>query len=68
VGGGKFFNINEKQGIDHYELDMWPGYSCSVKYLSEGFFLKVDTSTKFIQQRTIFNLLSDLKNQEFSNQ
>jgi hypothetical protein len=28
VGVGKFFNINEKQGIDHYELDMWPGYSC----------------------------------------
>ena len=45
----KFFNTKEKVPIDQYELDMWPGYTCAVKCLTEGFFLNVDTSTKFIQ-------------------
>ena len=47
---------------------MWPGYTCAVKCLTEGFFLNVDTSTKFIQQRTVLDLLTDLKNQKYSNQ
>lgn len=45
----KFFNTAEKQRIDQYEVDMWPGYSCAVKCLTDGFFLNVDTSTKFLQ-------------------
>ena len=39
---------------------MWPGYSCAVKCLTDGFFLNIDTSTKFLQQTTILDLLKDL--------
>jgi len=64
----KFFNTKEKQPIDQYELDMWPGYSCAVKCLTEGFFLNVDTSTKFIQKKTVLDLLNELKGKKYSNQ
>ena len=44
----KFFNTEEKEPIPEYQLDMWPGYTCQVKGLTDGFFLNVDTTTKFI--------------------
>ena len=45
---------------------MWPGYSCAVKCLTDGFFLNVDTSTKFLQQRTVLDYLEELKRQRYS--
>lgn len=48
-------------------LDMWPGYSCAVKCLNDGFFLNVDTSTKFIQQKTIYHLLEELIEKGYTN-
>ena len=47
---------------------MWPGYTCAVKCLNDGFFLNVDTATKFIQQSTVFSLLKDLKEQRYSHE
>jgi hypothetical protein len=47
---------------------MWPGYSCAVKCLNDGFFLNVDTSTKFLQQRTVLELLIELRNKNYSHQ
>ena len=46
---------------------MWPGFSCTVKCLTDGFFLNVDTSTKFIQQRTVLDYLKELRSQGYSN-
>ncbi len=40
---------------------MWPGYSPSVKLLTDGIFLNVDTATKFIQGQTV---LDDIKGME----
>ena len=46
---------------------MWPGYSCAVKCLTDGFFLNVDTSTKFLQQRTVLDYLGELRSLRYSN-
>ena len=46
---------------------MWPGYSCAVKCLTDGFFLNVDTSTKFMQQRTVLDYLTELRSEGYSN-
>ena len=56
----KFFNTDEKRPINHYKLDMWPGYTCQVKCLNDGFFLNVDTSTKFLQQTTVWDRIDGL--------
>jgi hypothetical protein len=39
---------------------MWPGYTCQVKCLHDGFFLNIDTSTKFLQMRTVWDLIDSL--------
>jgi hypothetical protein len=46
---------------------MWPGYSCAVKCLTDGFFLNVDTSTKFLQQRTVLDYIDELRRNHYSN-
>ena len=40
---------------------MWPGYTCSVKALHEGIFFNVDTITKFLQGKTIFDKLEEMR-------
>jgi hypothetical protein len=62
----KFFNTSEKVHINDYQLDMWPGYTCAVKCLIDGFFLNIDTSTKFLQSMTVLDLLAKLKNERYS--
>ena len=47
---------------------MWPGYTCAVKCLNDGFFLNVDTATKFIQQTTVLDLIKELKDKRYSNE
>ncbi len=49
----KFYNTKDKKSIEEYQLDMWPGYTCQVKCLNDGFFLNVDTATKFLQKSTV---------------
>lgn len=44
----KFFNSHEKKDLPHFDLIVWPGYTCQVKCLNDGIFLNVDTSTKFL--------------------
>ena len=51
----KFFNTQDKREIPQYQLDMWPGYTCAVKCLNDGFFLNIDTSTKFLQKTTVWD-------------
>lgn len=56
----KFFNHNEKKELNHFRLIVWPGYTCQVKFLNDGIFLNIDTSTKFLQQQTVLDRLEQL--------
>lgn len=38
-----------------YKLIVWPGYEFRVQSLGQQFFLNVDTSTKFLQQKTVLD-------------
>jgi len=49
----KFYNSKEKKDLPHFDLIVWPGYTCQVKCLNDGIFLNIDTSTKFLQRRTV---------------
>ena len=44
----RFFNAEDRVKINAHRLEMWPGYSISVKSLADGIFLNVDTMTKFV--------------------
>jgi hypothetical protein len=46
---------------------MWPGYSSEVKFLNDGIFLNVDTATKFISQRTVFDEVRAMQKDRYSN-
>ena len=45
---------------------MWPGYTPTVKLVTDGIFLKVDTATKFIQDRTIYNKIIKWEKEGYS--
>lgn len=63
----KFFNTSEKKDIDKFNLVVWPGYTCQVKPLNDGLFFNADTCTKFLQRRTILQLITELKQLKLSN-
>jgi hypothetical protein len=44
----KFFDPKEKKAIDRHKLESWPGYLTTSRLLAEGFFLNIDTCTKFV--------------------
>jgi len=46
----KFFDPNdsEKKSIPKHKLESWPGYLTTSRLLAEGFFLNIDTCTKFV--------------------
>ena len=56
------------KSIPQYNLDMWPGYTCQVKCLNDGFFLNVDTSTKFLQKTTVWDRIKELKDKRYSEE
>jgi hypothetical protein len=39
--------------IPHFNLEVWPGYLTTSRLLADGFFLNVDTCTKFLNKVTI---------------
>jgi hypothetical protein len=45
---------------------MWPGYTCQVKCLTDGFFLNIDTSTKFLQQSTAWDRIQSYLDKKYS--
>ena len=47
---------------------IWTGYDCSVKFLNDGFFLNVDTSTKFVSMTTIYDKINELKSERYSQE
>ena len=50
-----------------YRLIVWPGYEFRVQSLGQQFFLNVDTSTKFLQQKTVLDRIYELK-EEYKNE
>ena len=62
----KFFNINYSKETP-FNLDVWSGYTFQVKCLNDGFFLNIDTSTKFVQNTTVWQKIEELKRQHYSN-
>ncbi len=49
----RFFSKDEVKHINAHNLDAWWGYSVVPKFVTNGVYLNVDTSTKFIQQSNI---------------
>lgn len=45
---------------------MLSGYYCTTKCLNDGFFLNVDTTTKFIQCITVADRIIELNNNRYS--
>jgi hypothetical protein len=56
----QFFNIGDKKLIKEHGLFAWAGYEATTKLCNDGFFLLVDTCTKFVQQPTMW---SEIKSQ-----
>lgn len=45
---------------------MWPGYTPTVKLVTDGIFLNVDTATKFIQDKTVYEIIKDFERERWS--
>lgn len=47
---------------------MWPGFEVATKNLVHGIFLNVDCATKFVQNRTILQMISQMFKEERRSQ
>jgi hypothetical protein len=47
---------------------MWFGYSLSVKCFNDGFFVNIDTSTKFVTSTTVYDKIKSLERDLYSRQ
>ena len=47
---------------------MWPGYMTDVKCVTDGIFLLIDTTTKFIAQDTILDKIRGMQRDRYSKQ
>lgn len=63
----RFFLSTDKKDIPKHHLEMWPGYTTSVKGLFDGIFLNVDCATKFIESRSILDLIKDLRRDNYTD-
>lgn len=52
------------QEIPRHGLEMWPGYIVDPKVYVSGCYINIDTATKFIQTKSVLELLSNLKHRE----
>jgi hypothetical protein len=41
------------------DLMAWKGFHCEVKLLNDGLFLSIDTSTKFLHEPTILDIINE---------
>jgi hypothetical protein len=53
----KYYNIKKQVPVDifKYRLSVLSGYQVQVKALHDGFFLNVDTVTKFLMRDTVLD-------------
>jgi hypothetical protein len=47
-------------------LEMWPGYQTQMLWTNDGLFFNVDTATKFINSRTIYDEIQEFNKQGYS--
>lgn len=45
---------------------VWPGYECKMECFNDGYFLNIDTATKFVSSITIYDKIMDLKKNRYS--
>ena len=45
---------------------MWPGYTMDVKQVSDGIFANVDTATKFLQKKTMYDEIKQQMNDRWN--
>jgi len=57
----KFFLPREGKLIKDYNIEVWPGYLSTSRLLADGFFLNVDTCTKFINSETVHDRIQFLR-------
>ncbi len=50
----KYFLPREGKFIRDYNIEVWPGYLSTSRLLADGYFLNVDTCTKFINSETVY--------------
>ncbi len=55
----KFFFPKDARAVEDEPLQMWPGYETATRLLNDGIFLNVDTATKFINTRSIYDEIKD---------
>jgi hypothetical protein len=57
----KYFLPREGKFIRDYNIEVWPGYLSTSRLLADGYFLNVDTCTKFINSETVYDRIQFLR-------
>ena len=47
----------ERDAINKYKLEAWPGYSVQTMLCTQGIFMNFDCCTKFVNQTTIYEII-----------
>jgi hypothetical protein len=55
----RFYNPSGKIEIPEYEIEVWPGYEVNTNLFTSGFFLGIETMSKFIRTRSILRCVYD---------
>lgn len=63
----RFFNPEERVSIKQFNLEMWPGFEVTPKVFASGLYLNCDTSTKFVQSKTIWEEVKEFQEQGYTN-
>ncbi len=62
----KFFLASDRKPIERYDLQVWPGFLANVKIATDGVFLNVDTTTKFISGQSIYQKIRAMQKDKYS--
>jgi hypothetical protein len=57
----KFFLPKEGKLVKDFNIEVWPGYLSTSRLLADGFFLNIDTCTKFINSESVLDKIQFLK-------
>jgi len=55
----KFFLAKEKQRVGNLDLMAWPGYELNSRLASQGYFINIDSCTKFVNTTSIFDIVNE---------
>ena len=57
----KFFLPKEGKLVKDFNIEVWPGYLSTSRLLADGFFLNIDTCTKFINSESVLDKIQFLR-------